>query len=276
MSKKFTVSELRMVVKESADKAFKPKMGDNVAKDNEKINSEAYKKIAKATKDYDGGVRSKKDVGESVSSAVNKGMSDLEYDSINDDFKKNNTARIKGFTSANNEKLHKDEKLGNASYTSDKIVDAMKGNAEKRKKLKDTATEIGLTGSKLDKKEVEKMTDTMFEGKKPMKLLTFKNTVFLNEEHMLSRIPDDYKVDGKKFMVKDNGGNSYIVEWNDEKPIIEHELNKIKLKEEFDKIKRLYNYKSSSNAPQPMTNFEKLEENKKFDEMLLRTRQLMK
>ena len=48
------------------------------------------------------------------------------------------------------------------------------------------------------------------------------------------------------------------------------------IKEEFDKIKRLYNYKSSSNAPKPMTNSEKLEENKKFDDMLLRARQLMK
>ena len=275
MSKKFTVSELRKIVKESVDN-FKPKMGDNVAKDNEKINSEAYKKIAKDTKDYDGGVRSSKGHGNSVNSTVNKGMSDLEYNSMNDDFKKNNTARIKGYTSANNEKLHKGEKLGNASYTNDKIVDAMKDKAKTRKSLKDMATEIGLTGSKLDKKEVEKLSDTMFEEKKPMKLLTFKNTVFLSEEHMLSRIPDDYKVEGKKFMVKDNGGNSYIVEWNNEKPLVEHEINKIKLKEEFDKIKRLYNYKSSSNAPKPMTNSEKLEENKKFGEMLLRTRQLMK
>ena len=275
MSKKFTVSELRKIVKESVDN-FKPKMGDNVAKDNEKINSEAYKKIAKATKDYDGGVRSSKGHGNSVTSTVNKGMSDLEYDSMNDDFKKNNTARIKGYTSANNEKLHKGEKLGNASYTNDKIVDAMKDKAKTRKSLKDMATEIGLTGSKLDKKEVEKLSDTMFEEKKPMKLLTFKNTVFLSEEHMLSRIPDDYKVEGKKFMVKDNGGNSYLVEWNDKKPLVEHEINKIKLKEEFDKIKRLYNYKSSSNAPKPMTNSEKLEENKKFDDMLLRARQLMK
>ena len=275
MSKKFTVSELRKIVKESVDN-FKPKMGDNVAKDNEKINGEAYKKIAKDTKDYDGGVRSSKGHGNSVNSTVNKGMSDFEYDSMNDDFKKNNTARIKGYTSANNEKLHKGEKLGNASYTNDKIVDAMKDKAKTRKSLKDMATEIGLTGSKLDKKEVEKLSDTMFEEKKPMKLLTFKNTVFLSEEHMLSRIPDDYKVEGKKFMVKDNGGNSYIVEWNNEKPLVEHEINKIKLKEEFDKIKRLYNYKSSSNAPKPMTNSEKLEENKKFGEMLLRTRQLMK
>ena len=44
------------------------------------------------------------------------------------------------------------------------------------------------------------------------KRLIFKKTTFVNESQMLSRIPEEYKVDGQKIYMKDCKGNEYIVE----------------------------------------------------------------
>ena len=58
------------------------------------------------------------------------------------------------------------------------------GYAEAVKDGKDAAVEIGLTGSKLNKTDVEKQRETMGESKK-IKMLTFKNTQFISEGHTL-------------------------------------------------------------------------------------------
>ena len=87
-----------------------------------------------------------------------------------------------------------------------------------------------------------------------MKRLHFNKTVFLNEEHMIKKIPDDMKVDGNKFYMKDSIGNEYLIECVKDKVIddvihtkVVDYTNKEKLDETFKRMKELYGYKSSNN-----------------------------
>ena len=84
-TRSYSVSELRKIVKESANE-FKPVYGKNVESDNKKINDKAYKDMEKETNAYDGGARSeKKSINYPFSD--NRGMEDLQYNNMNDDFK---------------------------------------------------------------------------------------------------------------------------------------------------------------------------------------------
>ena len=91
-----------------------------------------------------------------------------------------------------------------------KIKKMMKKNAEKRNKVKTDIEHSGIVGSKTPKKEKE----TMYENANlsSPKRLIFKKTTFVTESQMLSRIPEEYKVDGQKIYMKDCKGNEYIVE----------------------------------------------------------------
>ena len=86
-----------------------------------------------------------------------------------------------------------------------------------------------------------------------MKRLNFSKTVFLNESEMMKKIPDDMKIDGNKFYMKDAVGNEYLVECVKDKAIqdlihtkvIDYK-NKEKINETFKRMKELYGYKSST------------------------------
>lgn len=79
---------------------------------------------------------------------------------------------------------------------------------------------------------------------KNLKTVYFKKTQFLTEGHMLSRIPDEFKNEGEKFIMKDKTGNEYLIEWkNSAGRILEHS-NKSGFDESINRIKRLYEYKS--------------------------------
>ena len=49
---------------------------------------------------------------------------------------------------------------------------------------------------------------------KSIKTVYFKKTAFLNEGHMVSRIPDEFKNEGVQFKMKDKHGTEYLVEWS--------------------------------------------------------------
>lgn len=112
-----------------------------------------------------------------------------------------------------------------------------------------------------------------------MKRLHFKNTTFLNEEQMIKRIPDDYKVDGNKFLMKDSKGNEYLVECKKDAicesfvhvNVIEHNCGKQVLDEALAKFNHLSGYKSSGYN----TKIDQLTESDKYNDMLNITRKLM-
>lgn len=272
----FRVGDLRQAIAESNE--FKPVLGRNVESDDKKNNQDAYKEIAKQTKSYDGGLtKSRSKTGGGISATDNLGMSDLRYDSVSQPFKDRVKAQLKGFTSTSQEKNHskdKDEDFGNANYGTDKDYDVAKGHAKMAKQGKDSAAEIGLTGRQLDKKEIEKNDDTMFESKK-IKRLTFKHTQFISEGHMLSKIPDEYKTEGNKFIMKDTANNEYLVEWSSKQPKVRKKVNLTEAKAEQNRMKQLWNYKSKDYFNNT-TSQSRITEDKEFSDVLNKARKLLK
>ena len=271
MVTKINVGELRRVIKESQNE-FKPVVfGMDKSKE---INDKAYSDTKKETEKYDGGLTSKKkDIGGGISATDNKGMHDLTYDSINKPFQDKVKSQMKGYTSSENEQLHKYEPFGNAYYDSNNISKDIADHAKEAKKEKDKSKTDGLVSSKY-KKETEENSDTMFESKKISKI-QFKHTQFLSEGHMLSKVPDEFKVEGKRFIMKDTADNEYLVEWTAKQPNVTKKLNKTQVNEEMKRIKALYDYKSKDYFT--TTNAQsRVNENKEFSDMINRARQLMK
>jgi hypothetical protein len=271
MVTRINVGELRRVIKESQNE-FKPVVfGDDETK---KINDKAYSDIKKETEKYDGGVgKRNQKPGGGISATDNKGMHDLTYDSINKPFMDRTKSQMKGYVSKDAEDKHKNDEFGNATFDNNgKVYDAAKDHAKAAKQGKDTAAEIGLTGSKLNKKDIEDNDKTMYENKK-IKRLTFK-TQFISEGHMLSKIPDELKVEGKKFIMRDTADNEYLVEWNSKEPQVTKKVNMTLVNEQKDRIKQLWGYKSAeANISSPSF---RIQENKEFSDMVNKARELMK
>lgn len=80
---------------------------------------------------------------------------------------------------------------------------------------------------------------------KNIKTIFFKKTEFLTEGHMLSRIPDEFKTEGEQFKMKDKTGNTYLVEWKNNKGVIISHSNKQGMNESLSRMKDLYSYSST-------------------------------
>ena len=271
MVTRINVGELRRVIKESQNE-FKPVVfGMDKSKE---INDKAYSDIKKETEKYDGGLTSKKkDIGGGISATDNKGMHDLTYDSINKPFQDRVKSQMKGYVSKDAETKHKDDPFGNADFDDNgNIYKAAKDHAEMVKKGKDAAVEIGLTGRELNKTEVEKQRETMEESKK-IKMLTFKNTQFISEGHMMSRIPDEYKKEGNRFVMKDSADNQYLVEWHTNEPMVTKKPNMKLVNEQKERMKQLWGYKSAESKTS--TSSFRMQEDKGFNDMVNKARKLM-
>ena len=266
------VGNLRQTIKESQNEFKAIQFGQDETK---RTNEKAYSDIKKETEKYDGGLTSKtKKVGGGINATDNKGMHDLEYDSINKPFKDRVKSQMKGYVSKDAEDKHKNDEFGNATFDNDgNIYNAAKDHANAVKKGRDAAVEIGLTGSKLNKSEIEKQRETMGESKK-IKMLTFKNTQFLSEGHMLTRIPDEYKTEGNKFIMKDSSDNQYLVEWHQKEPMVTKKVNMTLVNEQKERMKQLWGYKSAE-AKTSTSSF-RVQEDKGFSDMVNKARKLMK
>ena len=153
------------------------------------------------------------------------------------------------------------------------LAEIKQEHAKAVKRGRDTAAEIGLTGRELNKNDIEKNTETMGESKK-IKMLSFKNTKFISEGHMMTMIPDEYKMEGKKFIMKDSADNQYLVEWTSREPIVKKKVNMTLVNEEKERIKQLWGYKSpESKTSTPST---RLQENSEFSDMVKKARKLIK
>ena len=271
MVTKISVGELRRILREDQNE-FKPVVfGD---KETKKINDKAYSDIKKETGAYDGGLTKEKSPGMGIGNDDNKGMSDLTYDNISKPFKERVRSQMKGYVSKEAEKKHKDDPFGNADFDEDEsIYTSAKKHADAVKKGRDTATEIGLTGRELDKKKVEELDDNMFESKR-IKKLTFKNTQFISEGHMMSKIPDEYKTNGNRFIMRDSSNNEYLVEWNATSPKVTKKVNMNLVNEQKNRIKELWGYNSAmGNKTTPNL---RIQESNEFTDMINKARKLMK
>lgn len=270
MIQKIKVGELRRVLREGNE--FKPVVFG--VDDTKKTNEKAYSDIKKETEKYDGGLTKKdsKKLGGGISATDNKGMHDLAYDNISKPFKDRIKSQMKGYVSKDAEDKHKNDEFGNATFDKDEnIYNAAKEHAKAVKQGKDTAAEIGLTGRELNKNDIEKNTETMEESKK-IKMLSFKNTKFLSEGHMMTMIPDEFKVEGKRFIMRDGADNQYLVEWTAKEPNVTKKLNMTLVNEQKERMKQLWGYKSAE-AKTSTSSF-RIQENNEFADMVRKARKL--
>lgn len=263
-NKVYNLSEFCQVLRESQE--FKAKKGETVDKENEENNDKAVKDILKQTKEYDGGVQDKPQKREDPRDLkdYNKDMLGWRYTiPPNEKFINDTEARVRGFASEDNEKNSKikEENKGLDFEGNDEYLEGVRKKEEDRHDALMARKLSGLRTSKeneINKGEtedrIEKRNKTIFNENKKMKRLHFNKTVFLNEEHMINKIPDDMKVDGNKFYMKDSIGNEYLIECVKDKVVndvihtnIVDYKNKEKMNEAFKRMKELYDYKSTNN-----------------------------
>ena len=106
-----------------------------------------------------------------------------------------------------------------------------------------------------------------------IKMLSFKNTQFISEGHMMSRIPDEYKTEGNKFIMRDSADNQYLVEWHANEPNVTKKPNMTLVNEEKERMKQLWGYKSTE-AKTSTSSF-RVQEDKEFSDMVKKARKLM-
>lgn len=240
----YKVGDLKNIIKESANE-FKPKLGNNVKNDNVKNNEKSYKDSKKRIEDFNEDVTEEKETEVTMENDFNKNAMDYSFDyDVDENYKERVKAQAKGYTS----KMEQENGIEkNADFDgNEKIYNAMKDKKRKNAEEVKNKKKSGLVGREMDDKTFEK--DDMFENKKTKRLF-FKHTKFLTEGHMLSRIPEEYKTNGQKIIMKDAADNEYLVEWtingNVSKGEILSHTNKRELNEEMNRIKSLFNYKSS-------------------------------
>jgi hypothetical protein len=279
-----------------------------VQDEEEKVNKNAQKEIKKELDAYDqaSGGKAKDDITppkrdltddeEDTRQYVEKrgGMNDLEYDGeVGDQFKDRQEMAIAG-----------DSKMGNKTYTGEengntepvwgasdaefgqKLIDQTK----KSKELKDKATKPmvqfgddiemtdGKTRGQSRKVAVESKNDnkeTIKESNK-MKRLKFKKP-FNGMEKAIELIPEHYKTDDKVFEMTD-GNETYKVRWEgsltEGKAVVLQGSNKMFVNEEMEKIKHLFNYKSSDTLG-IVKGDARIDENKKFGDIWDKTKNLL-
>lgn len=242
----YRVGDLKKLIRESSNE-FKPVLGANVKSDNKKNNEKSYKDSEKKAKEYDGGLREPEK--KSLTDKCDGNRTTIDYNPITDPddaYKKRVNAQMKGYTS-DMEMNNGIEKVGDFDNEG-RISKYLTKDRDEHDKDKKTVEKSGLTAREYPDKNFDKKH--LNEDKRVKKLI-FKNTRFVNESHMLSRIPEEYKRNGQKIYMKDKDDNEYIVECvqNNFKDCIETNVisfkNERKMNEEVIRMKELFSYDSS-------------------------------
>lgn len=241
MEMTFKKGELRAIIAESSQE-FKAKLGPGVESGNKANNDKAYADAKKRAKDYDGGldgeVGGKKVKYEKKD--FNGTMLDYNPENADDKYRKRVKAQVLGYSS----EAEKDNGMPKAAdFEGNKnIYDGIKKSGDEMYDAKKQENLKGLAGRTRPEGYFDR--EKMYEN---IKTVRFKKTEFLNENHMRSRIPDEFKVDGTMFRMKDKSGNEYIVEWKGGANILEYNNHKA-VDETMDRMKRLMEYRSSDHS----------------------------
>ena len=278
MEQVLTVKAIKGLIKESQQE-FKAKLGNGVESGNKTNNGKAYSDAKKRAKDFDGGLSD--EVGEKKADYkkedFNKTLMDYTPDNVTPEYKK----RVK-------------KEFVNGDKENEKIYKELKKSGEEQQKNEKELKKFGLQAREWPDEVFDK--DNMYESRdgfdmrkmlnslnekttrkqfneSHVKTVLFKKTEFLNEAHMISRIPDDFKKNGTSFKMKDKNGSEYLVEWDNNKAnIIEH-TNKKGMDESISRMKELFDYRPSDTK----TNYsDRLNENDdKFQETLNKMRKII-
>ena len=93
---------------------------------------------------------------------------------------------------------------------------------------------------------------------------------------MMSRIPDEFKVEENVFRMKDKTGNTYLLEWKDGKAEIIGHSNKQGMNESIERMKALAGYKASDYFKGTSTASRLNEDNEAFADTLNKMRKIIK
>ena len=246
----YTIGELLQINEESARNEFKPKFG-NGAERNSNNNDKAVKEIIKNASELD------KDAhmdDTPVKPRVefpdyNKTTLDVNFEYEPDDAWKDRVkAQVEGYPSIQNkEKNGYDQSLGFDG--NENFYKARKEMSNDRNDLDTIERESGLK-ARIKRDEIDYSNKTPFNEAKQIKRLKFKNTIFLSESHLLSKVPEDYRVDENKFYMQDKTGTDYLIECKAD-PFgyvhmqVVNKFNKQVISEELEKMKRLAGYRYS-------------------------------
>lgn len=279
-ARKYTLGELmKVMLKESSEQ--KPVVGKNVWKDNSQNNVKAVEDIMKQTKEYDDVKEEKRSSNPENITDYNKTTLDVNFSyEPSKDYKERVKAQVQGFPSVENKKISEIEK--NDSLDFEGNDEFYKNNKKKQTEVSDVKIDIkhaGLKSHNLPKENFKDKTIFTNENKK-MKRLQY-NKAFLSEEHVLKKVPDDYKVDGNRFMMKDVNGVEYIVECTKDKTVdyvytkVVQVINRNAVNEQLERIKQLTNYSSGKYFAQSTSESRKKEDNM-VSESLKKVKELSK
>ena len=201
MEQVLTVKAIKGLIKESQQE-FKAKIGNGVESGNKTNNGKAYSDAKKRAKDFDGGLSD--EVGEKKNEYkkedFNKTLMDYTPDNVTPEYKK----RVKKeFVNGDeeNEKIYKEfKKSGEEQQKNEKEL--KKSGLQAREWPDEVFDKDNMYESRdgFDMRQMlnsinEKITRKQF-NESHVKTVLFKKTEFLNEAHMISRIPDDFKKNG--------------------------------------------------------------------------------
>ena len=93
---------------------------------------------------------------------------------------------------------------------------------------------------------------------------------------MMSRIPDEFKVEENVFRMKDKTGNEYLLEWKNGKAEIISHSNKQGMNESIAKMKALYDYKTNDYCKNTTSSERLNEDNEAFKNTLDKARKIIK
>lgn len=246
----YTIGELLQINEESARNEFNPKFG-NGAERNSSNNDKAVKEIIKNASELDKDAhRNDTPVKPRVEFPdYNKTTLDVNFEYEPDDaWKERVKAQVEGYPSVQNkEKNGYDQSLGFDG--NENFYKARKEMSNDRNDLDTIERESGLK-ARIKKDEIDYSNKTPFNEAKKIKRLVFKNTTFLSESQVLSKVPEDYMVDENRFYMRDKTGTDYLIECKAD-PFgyvhmqVVNKFNKQVINEELEKMKRLAGYKYS-------------------------------
>lgn len=269
----YTVQQFCEILKESHE--FNPVIGKGVESEDKKNNEKAVKDSLKRTIDPANTIKpEKKRINPQGALDNNKTPLDVNFTyEPSKEYKERVKAQVNGYPSVQNQLYSQETKEnGGLDYEGNKrFYDAQKEKQKKFVQAKQQEKSAGLKSRNLDKEMFK--DKTLYNESKKVKCLNFKKTVFLNEEHMLSRIPDDMKVDGNKFYMKDKDSNCYLVECAKDK-VLDYVHTKVigyrnpnTINETFNRMEELYNYNSSDTNKSSKVN-----ETSMIEEMIKKTK----
>lgn len=247
----YTIGELLLNETSNTKQEFDPKIGSGVESSNKKEQEKAVRDITKNAEKLDkNGRREDKPVKPRVEFPdYNKTTLDVnfEYDP-GKEWKDRVEAQAEGYPSVQNkEKNGYDQSLdfeGNKNF-----YQARKEMSKDRNDLDTIERESGLK-ARIKKDEIDYSNKTAFNEAKQIKRLKFKNTIFLSESQVLSKVPEDYRIDENRFYMQDKTGTDYLIECKAD-PFgyvhmeITNKFNKQAINEELEKMKRLAGYRYS-------------------------------